>query len=107
MGADKQHRRVCVPYTPTKGACGDGGQPACKGVPRILCHGSAESLLTSLLVTLKTLPEDGDMFHVLDSHVMHAGREFECNFGFVGADKEGGRVCVPYKGRKLMSGSSS
>ena len=26
-----------------------------------------------------------------------AGREFECNFGFVGADKEGGRVCVPYK----------
>ena len=25
-----------------------------------------------------------------------AGRELECNFGFVGADSGSGRVCVPY-----------
>lgn len=35
-----------------------------------------------------------------------AGRDPECNLGFMGADKQGRRVCVPYKdgkgGRKLV-----
>ena len=35
--------------------------------------------------------------HGLQHAQVRAGTRFECNFGFVGAEAEGGRICVPYE----------
>ena len=34
-----------------------------------------------------------------------ADQEFECNFGFVGADSANGRVCVPYTPAEEVCGN--
>lgn len=49
---------------------------------------------------IRTIPATSGAAEAVGPRVWCAGRDLECDFGFVGANSDRGRVCVPYASEK-------